>query len=100
VVYQRGLGTISEVLQAVQRDGSAVVGVSVEDEGDRAQAGLRRAVVRTRTNDEPTLERAIDGLADLPEVRSARVQFADAAAHRGTMMATRAPDVRAEPGGR
>lgn len=76
VVYERGRGTIAEVLDAVRANGSTIVDLTVDDDGAPTEVGLRRARVRARTDDRPGLEASVEGLTGLPEVRSVELRSA------------------------
>jgi hypothetical protein len=61
---------------ALDRLGDAVSRVTIADEGERNEPGVRHAVFVVRTRDPGSLAQLGESLSDLPEVRSVRLRAA------------------------
>jgi len=73
VAYERGRGTLAEVLEAVESRGAVISGLELRDDGDRYEPGLRHVRLRARAADRARFELALDRLQSLPEVRTVEV---------------------------
>ena len=73
VDYTRGRGTMAFLLGELERRGSQVEHLRIEDDGERTDPGVRHVHVHVRAGDQAELERLAQALAALPEVQGVRI---------------------------
>ena len=73
VDYERGRGTLSYLISAIDDAGAEITGLSIKDDGDRGNPGIRHTALHVRAPSRMKLAAVTDGVTELPEVRSVRV---------------------------
>jgi len=77
VDYERGHGTMAELLETLVSAHVAVQGIGIQDDGDRSTPGTRRTIVRV-AGELGALSAIAEELSDVAEINAVEIQPCDA----------------------